>query len=177
MRSTPGTIDWLCERYIRAADYRNLAPVGRKILAGEIDWLREQAGDLPFRGMRTKDVEALMAKKSGPASANKVKKLLSRLCNFAIRNEEMSFNPARLARKYKENPDGYYTATPAEIDVYRRRHRSGTMARLALELALNTGMARQDMVRASWVQFDGGRFTYRRVKTDEHATLPVLPDL
>ncbi|WP_237402461.1 hypothetical protein [Rhodovulum sulfidophilum] len=54
-------------------------------------------------------------------------------------------NPARYAERMKTNPDGFHIWTEEEVDRFLKRHGPGTKARLVMLLALNTGMARQDL--------------------------------
>lgn len=61
------------------------------------------------------------------------------------------------------------------------RHGSGTKARLGILIALNTGMARQDLCESSrdMLHIKGGRLRieYARGKTGVEADLPVFPEL
>lgn len=177
-RAERGTIKWLAEQYMRSPRYQNRAEGSRRVLRRELDWLCSVAGDLPFARMKTHHVEALMAKKTGPAAANKVKKNLSILFNYAIKKGfGITFNPARYADKWTENPDGFHTWTEQEISEFKERHPTGTKARLALALFLCTGASRQDAARMGWQNISDGRIVYRRGKTGIEANLPILPEL
>ena len=176
--ATPGTFEALIREYRRSPKYLNLAPISRRSLDHEFEYLRSEIGDLPFARFEMRHVEALMAKKGDhPAAANRIKKLLSRLFNCAIRTEQATHNPARLADRYKENPHGFHTWTDAEVESFRQRWASGTPARLALELALNTGAARQDLARLGWPNVTDERIAYTRGKTGVSADLPIMAEL
>lgn len=173
--AAPGTLKWLCEQYLRSPRYQDLADSSKRVLRREFDWLMDQAGNLPFAKFETKHVEALMMKKEGPSASNKVKKNLSLLFNFAIRRGDgATFNPARYAVRRKENADGFYTWTEADIGRFEARHPSGTKARLALELALNTGAARQDLAAMGWANIGQKTIRYARGKSGVVAELPIL---
>lgn len=183
-RSTaqPEIVDWLIEQYLGSLQFRNLSVSRKRSIRGELDWLRDAAGKFHFARLGVKHVEALMMKKTGPVAANTVKKNLSMLFNHAAKNLNYEgSNPARSAGKLKTNPAGYHTWTDAEVDRFLDRHGPGTKARLVLLLALNTGMARQDLCRVGWqhVSTKEGRdrIAYRRGKTSVSADMPVLPDL
>ncbi|WP_240794105.1 tyrosine-type recombinase/integrase [Pseudorhodobacter turbinis] len=166
------------EQYLGGAKYRNLSDSRKRSIRGELDWLHGVAGDLPFSRLGVKHVEALMGKKSGPSAANTVKKNLSMLFNFAIKNEYgIIHNPAKYAERMKENPDGYHTWTEAEIDKFLAKFGPGTKARLACLLVLNTGASRQDLSRMGWQNVNAGRIAYRRGKTHVEADLPILDEL
>ncbi|AUH34635.1 tyrosine-type recombinase/integrase [Paracoccus tegillarcae] len=178
-RAKVGTLGWLVEHYLGSIRFKNLSDSRKRSLRGELDWLRREAGPLPFARFEVAHVEALMGRKAGPTAANTVKKNLSLLFNYAIKNgfQGMQHNPARHADRMKENPDGYHTMTDAEIDRYLAVHGEGTKARLALLLILNTGAARQDVCRLGWQNVSDGRIAYRRGKTKIGADLPILPEL
>ncbi|MCE6960562.1 tyrosine-type recombinase/integrase [Cereibacter sphaeroides] len=173
------SLSWLIETYLRSPRFKNLSDIRKVSIRRELDWLRGQAGDLPFNKFGAHHVEALMDRKSGPSAANSVKKNLSLLFNFAIKNElcGQTHNPAKFADRMKENPDGYHTWTEAEIQKFLGHHGEGTKARLACLLILNTGAARQDVIRLGWQNVKDGRISYRRGKTEIGAELSILPEL
>lgn len=178
-RAKVGTLGWLVEHYLGSIRFKNLSDSRKRSLRGELDWLRREAGPLPFARFEVAHVEALMGRKTGPTAANTVKKNLSALFNYAIKNgfQGMQHNPARHADRMKENPDGYHTMTDAEIDRYLATHGAGTKARLALLLILNTGAARQDVCRLGWQNVSDSRIAYRRGKTQIGGNYPILPEL
>ena len=118
-----------------------------------------------------------MAKKEGPVAANTVKKNLSMLFNFAIKNSYVKFNPAMSADKRKVTSGGYHTLTADEISAYLDRHGPGTMARLAVLLLFYTGASRQDAARMGRQHLSKGRIKFSRGKTGVAVDIPVLPEL
>lgn len=182
MRAKTDTIGWLIEQFLSSDRYKYSSPIRKETLRYQFDWLREQAGDLPFARMKVRHVEALMAKKDGPAAANTVKKNLSMLYNFAAKKHDYDgANPAKLADRAKESRSGYHTWTEAEVARFLMRHGPRTKARLAILIALNTGMARQDLCGSNRDMLrvkDGKlRIEYARGKTGVAADLPVIPEL
>ncbi|MCB1371509.1 MAG: tyrosine-type recombinase/integrase [Rhodobacteraceae bacterium] len=174
----PGTVSWLIEKYLGSLRFLNLSPSRKRTLRRELDWLRGTAGKYHFARLEVRHIEALMAKKDGPVAANTVKKNFSMLFNFA--SQKLGYkgpNPARHADRLKTNPFGYHTWTESEVERFLERHGQGTKARLVLLLALNTGMARQDLARAGWQHVKGNRIAYRRGKNSVAADLPILPEL
>ena len=175
----PGTLNWLIVRYLTSSRYADLSEVRKKTLRRELEWLRLQAGDLPFASFEPRHVEAFMARKEGPTAANTVKKNMSMLFNFAIKKSLMGqrFNPASSADRRKENPDGYHTWTEEEIAQYLAFHPSGSKPRLAMLIFLYTGASRQDAARMGRQNMSGERIKYSRGKTKVGADLPILPEL
>lgn len=173
-----GTLAWLIEQKLGSLGFRNLSDSRKRSMRGELDWLRRVAGELPFARLEVRHIEALMAKKSGPAAANRVKKNLSMLFNFAANKLNLKCgNPARGADTLKMNPDGYHVWTEDEVDRFLEHFGPGTKERLVVLLALNTGMSRQDLARVGWQHVKDGRIAYSRGKTSVAADLPILSEL
>lgn len=174
-----GTLAWLITRYMKTSRYSDLSDSRKKSLRRELEWLRNEAGDLPFTRFETRHVEALMKKKQGPTAANTVKKNLSLLFNHAIHDSLMGqrLNPAKAAYRRKEAEGGYHTWTAEEVAQYTAYHPSGRKSRLAMTIFLYTGASRQDAAALGPSNWKDGRIKYARGKTGVEVDLPVLPDL
>src|SRR5262249_12024979 len=72
---------------------------------------------------------------------------------------------------------GFHTWTEDEIGQYQKRHSPGTKARLALELLLQTGHARADVVRMGRQYLKSGKLSMSRKKTGVAFDIPLLPEL
>ena len=177
-RAQPGTVGYLIEAYLDSVAYRNLAPVTRANKRGRLDWIKEVVGRARYAKMEPRHVEALMAKKGGPVAANRLRKDLSQLFRFAAKRLGYAgTNPAALADAHKAESSGFHTWTDQEIGIYRAVHPTGTKARLAFEILLGTGAARQDAAALTRSNIRGGRLFYRRGKTGQEVDLPILPEL
>lgn len=173
-RANPGTFDWLIEQYLRSADYALLGPTTRKNLFGEIRRFRQEHGHRRVAQLRPKHVEALVLKKKNtPSAANKLKKLITRLCRYAIKLEIIASNPAQDVKKIKENEDGYHTWTESEVSRFLEHHGENSTASMVLHLILYTGAARQDVNRMGWASIYDNRIFYNRGKTGERVDLPL----
>ena len=177
-RAQPGTIDFLIVEYLGSAAYRNLAPVTRANKRVRLDWMRESIGRARYAKLEPRHVETLMEKKGGPVAANRLKKDVSQLFRFAAkRYGHTGANPAAMADAHKVQSSGFHTWTDQEIETYRITHPTGTKARLALEILLGTGTARQDAAALTRANLRGKRLFYRRGKTGQEVDLPILPEL
>lgn len=179
-RAKAGTIAQLVETYKGSTKFRDLKPRTKNVKLRRLDRIVAVIGEAQYARMKPHHVEALMAKAKGPTAANQIKKDLSQLFDVAVKNFSFSgLNPAKMADSFKVDSDGFYTWTDVEIDTYRATHASGTTARLALELLLGTGAARQDAAAMTRANVRGGEIVYRRGKTGTEVSLPleVLPEL
>ncbi|CDO34751.1 tyrosine-type recombinase/integrase [Novosphingobium sp. KN65.2] len=108
-----------------------------------------------------------------PAAANVLRKVLSGLMDYAIKLNWRSDNPVRLTDAY-EDGEGHHAWTEAEIAQYRKAHALGTMARLTLELALNTAARRCNVATLTRDDIRDGRITVDHAKGNNEATVPLL---
>ena len=178
-RSQPGTVGYLVTAYVESTAFRNLSEATRKAKRSRLDWIREAVGQGRYATMEPRHVEDLMAKKGGPNAANRLNKDLAQLFRFAAKRFGYTGrNAAALADGYKAPAGGHHTWTDAEIEIFRAAHATGTKARLALEIFLGTGTARQDAAALTRGNIRGGdRLHYRRGKTGQEVDLPILSEL
>ena len=147
-------------------------------MRGRLDWVRVAIGEAKYAKIAPHHVAALMEKKGGPAAANRLRKDLGQLYRFA--GKRLGYrgpNPAALADAHRTKKGGYHTWTDDEIEAYRATHATGTKARLALEIFLNTGASRVDAINFTRANIAGARLRYRRAKTGQQVDLPILPEL
>ena len=100
------SFNWLIVEYMRSPDFKRLAPITQRNRHGELEWLREQVGDLPFEMMKPNHVEKLMDRKTGADAANKVKKRLSALFIFAQRLGNRDQQPGARRQTAQDQPRG-----------------------------------------------------------------------
>lgn len=108
-----------------------------------------------------------------PAAANNLRKILKRLMARAVKLGWRTDNPAAETDTYREG-DGYHTWTEEEIAAYRAKHELGTMARLVLELALNTAARRCNVATLTRDDVKDGRITVAHAKDNEETSVPML---
>lgn len=108
-----------------------------------------------------------------PAAANELRKVLAGVIDFAIALEWRENNPARLTASYDEG-DGFHDWTDGEIAQYRARHPLGTMARLTLELALNTAARRCNVNKIEREHIKAGEITVAHAKGNHETSVPML---
>ena len=177
-RAQPGTVGYLIEQYLASSAYRRLADTTRRDMRGRLDWIKDAIGTAKYTRIEPRHVAALMEKKGGPSAANRLRKDLGQLYRFAgARLGYRGPNPAALADAHKTKKGGYHTWTNEEIETYRTTHATGTKARLALEIFLNTGASRVDAINFTRANIAGARLRYRRAKTGQQVDLPILPEL
>jgi integrase len=175
-----GTFDHAISTYLGHAQFRELAKLTRYAKGKRLDAIREMIGPERLSELLPHHVEAMMDRKGGPAAANRLVKDLSELFGFARKKLGLDLpDPTVGVDRRKTREGGFHTWTAAQVEQYRTAHPTGTMARLALELMLATGAARQDACVMGRHNIKGDAIYYRRGKTGQDTELPLryMPDL
>ena len=186
--ATKGSIRELCIGYFQSSDFRTLDPRGQRVRRGILErfCLNNNDGDKPYDRLEPwhlrKRRDAMMDR---PEAANNMLKAVRQLFKYAMKYENYDKNPAAIVEYLPGNPDGFHAWTPEEIEQFEEAHPIGTVARLALALALYTGQRRSDLVllgRQHLIVNNGVewlRFTQQKNKRNApiHMEIPIAPEL
>jgi len=113
-----------------------------------------------------------------PGQARTLFAAISALMSYAIDTDVREDNPCRGVKRPKLSKHGWHAWTDAEIEAYRARHPLGTMARLALELALCSIQRRSDLVLLGRQHVKDGLITVtQQMKTGNPAYVEITPEL
>jgi hypothetical protein len=122
-------------------------------------------------------LQHLIDKKTGHAQRN-FKKALRGFVDHCMAHGMIKIDPlAGIKLSKMKKTGGYPTWTMDEVAQYRQHYAPGTRARLALELLLQTGHARADVVRMGRWHVKNGWLSMRRQKTNVQFDIPLLPEL
>lgn len=169
-----GTFDNVITTYRGSKGFQGLAQSTRYAKGKRLDWIRELIGPAALTDLQPYQIEAMMDRKGGPDAANRLRKELSELFDFARKKMGMNIaNPTGAVDKRKTREGGFHTWTAQEVQQFRDAHPTGTKARLALELMLATGAARQDACAMGRQNIKGTSIYYRRGKTGQDTELPL----
>ncbi|MCD0421759.1 tyrosine-type recombinase/integrase [Rubrivivax sp. JA1024] len=176
-RTLPGTVNAALVSYYQCAPFRELAESTRKSRRAILERFREKCGPLQLKTMPTSALQRIMDGLS-PLAARNWKKALRGFVDHCLAHQLLHRDPlagVKLAKTKKSA--GFHTWTVEEVNQYRERHASGTKARLAMELLLQTGHARVDVVRMGRQHTKSGKLSMRRQKTGVQFDIPLLPEL
>lgn len=171
-----GSLAWLIRRYKESAHWANLSPSTRRMRDNILKGVADNAGDAPYRSITRKHIQASMDKRT-PNAANTFRKVMSGLFSWALSVELIETNPVDAVKSIKVKTDGFHTWTVEEVEQFRECHRIGTMARLALELMLFTGLRRGDVFRIGRQHAKNGTLSVRTSKTGIWVHVPIVPEL
>lgn len=108
-----------------------------------------------------------------PGAANNLRKFMAGLMDEAVRAGWRADNPVRFTEKY-DSGKGFHDWTDDEIEQYRRAHPLGTIARLTLELALNTAARRCNVNKIERDHIRDGRIFVAHVKGNNETSVRML---
>jgi hypothetical protein len=121
------TFYWLVDQYFRSPEFARYDELTKADKRGVLNRYCETAGDLPYGSLRKEDVERSRDKRSKtPGAADKLVKYLRVMFKWAIDKKHAQQNPATGVAKINTESLGWHTWTPAEVDIYRKRHEIGT---------------------------------------------------
>lgn len=109
-----------------------------------------------------------------PAAANELRKCLRGLMKTSIKVGWRQDNPVDHTERYQEG-EGHHTWTDEEIQQYRDTHALGTMARLTMELALNTSARRGNVCQIERDHIQNGHIFVDHIKDNNEAWVLMLP--
>uniref|UniRef100_A0A6H1ZB08 Putative site-specific tyrosine recombinase n=1 Tax=viral metagenome TaxID=1070528 RepID=A0A6H1ZB08_9ZZZZ len=154
-RELPFSIAWLMARYMESQDWKALEPATRQQRSNIFHNIKEKKdakgakiGEKPFKLITKKAIEAGMHDRAAtPAAANNYLKSMSALCKWAVKAEHMAANPAEGISKLRLDGDGFPAWEIEDVRAFCIKWPIGTRQRLALELAMHSGLRRSDLVK------------------------------
>lgn len=182
VKATPKSLDDLVNRMKSGTRWKKKSPrtqhVQSRILErflDRIDAKGRRYGARPVERVTVGWLDKILAgMASTPAAANVLRKVLASLMDYAIKLEWRSDNPVRLTDAYAEGA-GFPDWTEEEIAQYRATHPLGTMARLTLELALNTAARRCNVAAITRDDIKDGRIYVAHAKGNNDTSVKMLP--
>lgn len=181
MSVTPRSLDDLLRRMKQSAKWRSKAPATqhRQSLVyarfmDRTDPKGRRYGERPVDAVTVGWLDRILGEMdSTPGAANDLRKKLAVLMEYACALEWRTSNPVRHTAKFADGKS-HHTWTDEEIEQYRAAHPLGTMARLTLELALNTAARRCNIASLTRNSIREGRIITAHAKGNNAASVPML---
>lgn len=172
------TLGWLFDQYKASSKFKSLAPSTQQMRHNIMARIAANAG-----GARLADITPKVIRKgredrsATPEAANNFLKVLKAVYSWALEAGLVETDPTRDVKKISVKTDGFRVWTADEILAYEQRHPVGTMARLALDLLIYTGMRRGDVVHIGPQHVIDGAIEFKTSKTATTVHLPVMEPL
>ena len=184
----PGTLRELVEGYYQSSAYTMLGDRTKRVRRQILDrfCLYKNAGDQPYESLQPRHLMAWRdTLVETPEAANSTIKALRQVFGYAVEYGLHDSNPAALVKNLPSNGDGHIAWTEEDVENFEAIHPVGSMARLALALALFTGQRKGDLIRLGrqHVKVHKGRegleFTQQKNRNRKPVKLwvPIAPEL
>lgn len=163
-----GTWTYLIDRYMKSAEYDALSDATQLDYGKTCDLIKKELGDEPFALTTRNMLKAVRDDYANtPRKAHKIKQMVSCLYSWADENDLVpaGFNPAKDLKKLKRKGGvkEYTVWSEAEFQTFY----SGAIRPMqtAAMIARYTGQRVQDIVKATWQDFQGAEIRVRQAKT------------
>ena len=174
----PGTVAALVSAYLNSQAFGNLSPEFQRTRRNILERFVVEHGDKRVALLGRDHVQHMVsAKAATPFAARNFLNSLRALMAYAIKEHLRGDDPTVGVERVRAKTRGFRTWTEEDIAAYRLTHKVGTRARLALELLLNTGQRRSDVVRMGRQHIRDGFIEVRQQKTGTELSIPIHPDL
>lgn len=172
-----GSLNALIAAYYDSEHWRELKASSQAPRRRILEHLREKHGEKPVALLPKSWIKKQMAEMAEtPAQANRWLQLLRQLLDFAIDEELIGSNPARLVKKFREGP-GHEPWPEEEISKFENRWPTGTKERLAFDLFLYTGQRIGDVAAMMRIHIRDGAIRVVQEKTGAELWVPIHPQL
>lgn len=176
-RLVAGTVAAALVSYYQSPAFKALAEGTQKSRRNILEKFRKDHGDKPVSLMHSTALQNIINKKTAAAQKN-FKKALRGFIDHAIALKMIKVDPlASLVFLKAKKSNGFHTWSEDEVAQFKAKHAPGTKPRLAMELLLNTGHARADVVRMGRQHVKSGTLSMCRKKTGVAFDIPLLPEL
>jgi len=148
-RTRAGTLNAALVRYYESAAFQQeLAKSTQGPQRSLLERWREGHGELPLRPLQSKHIQGFISKLDSPSVQRNMLRAIRHFTKFAKGAGLIDEDPAvAVTRARMTKTGGFYTWTEEDATKYEVRHPIGSKARLALELYLNLGVRKSDVVR------------------------------
>lgn len=175
--AAPGTVAAALISYYQSPAFgEQLAKSTRGSRRAILDAFRKEHGDKRIGRMHASALQNIIDKKT-PAAQRNFRKAIRGFVDYCRSQRLIDADPLGSIKLARMKKGGHHTWEEEDIERYREAHGPGTKARLALELLLQTGHARADVVRMGRQHIRAGKLSMRRQKTKVQFDIPLLPDL
>jgi len=176
-RVVAGTVSAALAHYYQSRTFtEELAPTTQQNRRAILEAFNAEHGDKRIALMGAEHLQAIISKKT-PAAQRNFKKAMHGFVDHCKPLGMIKIDPLAGLKLSKLKTKGYHTWTVDEVEAFRKRHAPGTKARLALELLLQTGHAKADVVRMGRQHVRNSVLSMRRQKTGVQFDIPLLPEL
>jgi integrase len=175
-KARSGTLAWLVDAYKRSAHWATLKPSTRRMRDNILKRVVEEAGQVPFAAITRKHINEAIDRRL-PHAGNTFRKVMSQMFAWAVSVDLVMVNPVAGATRHRIKSSGHHTWTVEEVARFHARWPVGTRERLAMDLALFTGLRRSDLAILGRQHVRDGVISIQTTKTAAWVHVPIFPAL
>lgn len=171
------TFDGLFRLFERSPEWRALSPSSQqsydRYIRAASNLMRDRHGNSPpAKGIERKDVIAVReALSDTPGAANQMIRAVGALYAWAVQNEKVKDNPARLIKRFKAKEH------PPWPDELLEEALADPQIGMAVALFYFTGQRINEVARMSWSAIEGDYMRVSVQKTRKDIRVAMLPEL
>lgn len=177
----PRTLAWLVGRYMESADWKELSDGTRRQRSNIFHNMLKDENGFPTDAAkaRFKDVTSdsiangLEDRRATPVQANNYLKAVVGLFKWAKKDNHVEINPTVDVDRLKVKSDGFPAWDESDVRLFCAKWKIGTPQRLALEIAMHTGLRRSDLVKVGRQHLRGNELSIRTEKTGALITVEL----
>lgn len=178
IKPASGNLFSLIAAFKTTGEYLKLAPRTKKDYLRFLAWIEEEFGDMPLslvvkpaaRG-KFKDWRDELAEKHGDRQADYAWGVLARVLSIAKDRGTIAVNVCERGGKLYEVDRAEVVWLPAQIKAFGEV--ASDELRFAMILALWTGQRQADLIKLTWMQYDGKHIRLRQGKRKARVAIPV----
>lgn len=175
-KARKGTLEWLVDAYKRSAHWANLKPSTRRMRDNILRRVVAENGDGPFAAITRKHINEAIDRRK-PHAGNTFRKVMSQMFAWAVSVDLLDRNPVEGATRHRVKSDGHHVWTLEEVARFHARWPVGSRERLAMDLALFTGLRRSDLAVVGRQHVKDGVISIQTTKTGAWVHIPVFAAL
>lgn len=175
-RAQSGSLEWLIDSYKRSAHWANLRPSTRQMRDNILKRVVKENGKVPYAAITRKHINEAIDRRP-PHAGNTFRKVMSQMFRWAVSVELLDVSPVEGANRHRIRSDGFHTWSLEEVGRFHARWPVGTRERLAMDLALFTGLRRSDLAVVGRQHVRDGVISIKTEKTGAWVHVPVFTAL
>lgn len=172
------TLQWLVKKYEASAAFKALAPSTQRTRSNILKAVCETGGKMLVSQVTRNTIAAGRDRRAdAPLAAINFMKVMGYLFEWAVDAGYARANPVRDVKRPKAKAIGHTPWTYEDVSKFYDKHMPGTLAGLAMDLLLFTGLRRSDVYRLGPQHIRNAVVELRAQKNDEPLFIPVHPSL
>ena len=177
-RASKGTLRWLADNWKRSSDWAGTSIATQRQRDNIMARLLDDNGDCAVEDIDEAAIRAGRERRlATPAAANNFLKTMRALFRWAKEAQLVDADPAKGVKFLKVKTKGFAPWDLEDVAAYRKTWPLGTRERLALEILINTGFRRGDVVAVGRQHLKDKVIHITAGKNGVKLYLPVLPAL